>query len=192
MGAGWDLLVIQALKLCALKLEDQIMWCSTNQPMPDSHSVERYLASKEDRTCDVVGMMSANIENWQDRSDFLRATPCLPCIYALDTKFLQKKFIPTILSMLDTKSGPRPPKVRNWVLADYARYPSAVWCNMLLTSLDDVPHHQIVESIVVSNVRHCYAEEHANPASWQSGLRSDRSGNKPWCQSVHNDDCHRS
>ena len=63
MGAGWDLLVIQALKLCALKLEDQIMWCSTNQSMPDSHSVERYLASKEDRTCDVVGMMSANIEN---------------------------------------------------------------------------------------------------------------------------------
>ena len=63
MGAGWDLLVIQALKPCALRLEDQIMWCSTNQPMPDSHSVERYLASKENRTCHVVGMMSSNIEN---------------------------------------------------------------------------------------------------------------------------------
>ena len=63
MGAGWDLLVIQALKLCALRQEDQIMWCSTNQPMPDSHSVERYLASKENPTCDVDGMMSSNIEN---------------------------------------------------------------------------------------------------------------------------------
>ena len=63
MGAGWDLLVIQALKPCALRLEDQIMWCSTNQPMPDSHSVERYLASKENPTCDVDGMMSSNIEN---------------------------------------------------------------------------------------------------------------------------------
>ena len=62
MGAGWDLLVIQALKLCALRQEDQIMWCSTNQPMPDSHSVERYLASKENSTCKVDGMMSSNIE----------------------------------------------------------------------------------------------------------------------------------
>ena len=46
MGAGWDLLVIQALRACALRLEERIMWCSTNQPMPDSHTVERYLASK--------------------------------------------------------------------------------------------------------------------------------------------------
>ena len=63
MGAGWYQLEIQALELCASREEERIMWCSTNQPMPDSHSVERYLASKEDRTCDVVGMMSANIEN---------------------------------------------------------------------------------------------------------------------------------
>ena len=63
MGAGWDLLVIQALKPCALRLEDQIMWCSTNKPMPDSHSVERYMASKENPTCNVDEMMSSNIEN---------------------------------------------------------------------------------------------------------------------------------
>ena len=172
--------------------EDQIMWGSIKQPVPDSYTVESSSASKENPTCEDDGMMLSNIEIRQDTSNFLSATPCLPCIYALDTKFLQNKFIPTILSMLDTKSGPRPPKIRNWVLADYARYPSAVWCNMLLTSLDDVPHHQIVESIVLSNVWHCYAEEHANPASWQSGLRSDRSGKKPWCRSVQYNDCHRS
>ena len=63
MGAGWDLLVIQALRACALRQEERIMWCSTNQPMPDSHSVERYLASKENPTCYVDGMMSSNIEN---------------------------------------------------------------------------------------------------------------------------------
>ena len=62
MGSGWDLLVIHALLACALRLEERIMWCSTNQPMPDSHSVERYLASKEYPTCKVDGMMSSNIE----------------------------------------------------------------------------------------------------------------------------------
>ena len=62
MGAGWDLLVIQALRACALRQEERIMWCSTNQPMSDSHSVERYLASKENLTCKVDGMMSSNIE----------------------------------------------------------------------------------------------------------------------------------
>ena len=35
MGAGWDLLVIQASRACALRLEERIMWCSINQPMPD-------------------------------------------------------------------------------------------------------------------------------------------------------------
>ena len=63
MGAGWDLLVIQALKLCALKLEDQIMWCSTNQPMPDSHPVESFSASKENPTCKDDGLMLPIIEN---------------------------------------------------------------------------------------------------------------------------------
>ena len=62
MGAGWDLLVIQALRACALRQEERIMWCSTNQPMPDSHSVERYLASKENPTCKVDGIMRSNIE----------------------------------------------------------------------------------------------------------------------------------
>ena len=41
------------------------MWCSINQPMPDSHSVERYLASKVNPTCEVDGnhgMMSSNIK----------------------------------------------------------------------------------------------------------------------------------
>ena len=52
MGAGWDLLVIQALKVCALRLKERSMWYSTNQPMPDSHSLERYLALKENLTCE--------------------------------------------------------------------------------------------------------------------------------------------
>jgi hypothetical protein len=62
MGAGWDLLVIQASRACALRLEERIMWCPINQPMPDSHSVERYLASKVNPTCEVDGMMSSNIK----------------------------------------------------------------------------------------------------------------------------------
>ena len=63
MGAGWDLLVIQALELCASRLEERIVWCSTNQPMPGSHSVKRYLASKENLTCEVDGMMSSNVKS---------------------------------------------------------------------------------------------------------------------------------
>ena len=93
--------------------EEQIMWGSIKQPVPDSYTVESSSASKENPTCEDDGMMLSNIEIRQDTSNFLSATPCLPCIYALDTKFWQKKFIPTILSMLDTKSGPRPPKIRN-------------------------------------------------------------------------------
>ena len=145
MGAGWDLLVIQALRACALRQEERIMWCSTNQPMPDSHSVERYLASKEYPTCKVDGMMSSNIETWQDTSDFLRATPCLPCIYALDIDCRWKKFDSIIISMFDTKSGPWPQKSENRLLGGFIRYSSAVWCNMLHTSLDDVGKHQNVE-----------------------------------------------
>ena len=89
------------------------MWGSIKQPVPDSYTVESSSASKENPTCEDDGMMLSNIEIRQDTSNFLRATPYLPCIYALDTKFWQNKFIPTILSMLDTKSGPRPPKIRN-------------------------------------------------------------------------------
>ena len=76
----------------------------------------------------------------------------------------------------------------------YARYSSAVpaagWYNMLHTSFDDVADHHIVESIVFSNVQYSNAEEHANPRSWQSGLRSNRSGRKTWLQSVQNHDGH--
>ena len=89
------------------------MWDSIKQPVPDSYSVQRSSASKENPTCEDDGMMLLNTKNRQDTSNFLRATLFLPCAYALDTKFWQNKFIPTILSMLDTKSGPRPPKIRN-------------------------------------------------------------------------------
>ena len=107
------------------------MWCSTNQPMPDSHSVKRYLASKAYPTCKVDGMMSSNIETWQDTSDFLSATPCFPCIYALDIDCRWKKFDSIIISMFDTKSGPWPQKSENRLLGGFIRYSSAVWCNML-------------------------------------------------------------
>ena len=99
-GRWMGLLVIQALKLCALKLEDQIMWCSTNQPMPDSED---------------DGLMLPIIENWRDTSNFLSVTPFMPCIYALDINSWRKKSIPTNFLMFDTKSGPWPPKVRKWV-----------------------------------------------------------------------------
>ena len=166
------------------------MWCSTNKPMPDSHTVESISASKENPTCEDDGLMLQIIENWRDTSNFLSATLCLPCIYALDINFWQKESIPTIYLMFDTKSGPWPPKVRKWVPAYYARYSSAVWCNVLHTLLDAVDNHQIVKNIVFPKVRYHDAEEHANPGSWQSGLRSDRSGRKTWCQSVQNHDGH--
>ena len=65
MGAGWYQLEIQALKLCASRLEEQIMWCSTNQPMPasDPHPVESFSASKENQTCEDNGMMISIVEN---------------------------------------------------------------------------------------------------------------------------------
>ena len=160
--------------------------------MPDSHTVESISASKENPTCKGDGLMLLIIENWLDTSNFLSATLCLPCIYALDINFWRKKSIPTIYLMFDTKSGPWPPKVRKWVPAYYARYSSAVWCNVLHTLLDDVDNHQIVKNIVFPKVRYRDAEEHANPGSWQSGLRSDRSGCKIWFQSVQNHSRHRS
>jgi len=40
MGSGWNLLVIQALGQCASRLEEQIMWCSSKQPLPYSDSVK--------------------------------------------------------------------------------------------------------------------------------------------------------
>ena len=135
--------------------------------------------------------MQSNIKNWQDTLNFLRAKPCSLCIYALDIEFWQNKSILTIFSMLDTKSGPRPPKLWKRVLAWYARYPSAVWFNILHNSCEDVPNNQIVDSIVISNVRYRDAEEHANPGSWQSGLRSDKSGCKTWFQTVQNHAGHR-
>ena len=106
MGAGWDLLGIQALEPCTLKYEERIMWTSINQPMPDSHSVERYLASKKNPTCKVHGMMSSNIETRQYTSNFSRSTPWLRCIYALDIDCRRKKFDSTIISMFYS----------NWVL----------------------------------------------------------------------------
>ena len=49
------------------------------------------------------------------------------------------------------------------------RVPFDVPCSnaapLLHISLDDVDNHQIVESIVIPNVRHSNAEEHANPGS---------------------------
>ena len=80
MGTGWDLHVIQASRACALRLEERMMWCSTNQPMPDSHTVESFSASKVNPTCEDDGMMLSIIENRQDTSNVLRATPNLPCI----------------------------------------------------------------------------------------------------------------
>ena len=168
------------------------MWCSTNQPMPDSHSVERYLASKEYPTCKVDGMMSSNIETWQDTSDFLRATPCLPCIYALDIDCRWKKFDSIIISMFDTKSGPWPQKSENRLLGGFIRYSSAVWCNMLHTTLDDVGKHQNVERPAISNMWYHEAQEDANPGSWRWGLKSDASCRKTWFQSVRYHPRHRS
>ena len=142
----------------------------------------------------------ARTMEWCDRTSktdnihqmFCGPKPCSPCIYALDIEFCQTKSIFTIISMFDTKSGPRPPKIWKRVPAWYARYPSAVWFTILHNSWDDVPNNQIVNSIIVSNVRYRDAEEQANPGSWQSGLRSDRCGCKTWFQSVQNHARHRS
>ena len=71
------------------------MWCSTNKPMPDSHTVESISASKENPTCEGDGLMLLIIENWLDTSNFLSATHFMPCIYALDINFWRKKSIPT-------------------------------------------------------------------------------------------------
>ena len=133
-----------------------IMWCSIKQPRLDSYSVENYSALNENLTCKDDGMVQSNIKNWQYASHFLRAKPCSQCIYALDIEFVEKKSILTIISMFDTKSGHWPPKLWKRVQASswYARYPSAVWFTILHNSWDDVPNNQIVDSIVVSNVRY--------------------------------------
>ena len=68
------------------------MGCSTNQPMPDPHTVERISASKKNPTCEDDGMMLSVIEIRQDTSNFLRATPLL---------------------MFNIKSGSRPPNFEN-------------------------------------------------------------------------------
>ena len=39
------------------------MWCSINQPMPDSHTVESISASKENLTCEGNGLMLVCIAN---------------------------------------------------------------------------------------------------------------------------------
>jgi len=64
--------------------------------MPDSHTVQSFSASKENPTCEDDGLMLLIIENWRDTSNFLSATLCLPCIYALDINFWRNKSIPTI------------------------------------------------------------------------------------------------
>ena len=113
--------------------------------MPDSHTVESISASKENPTCEDDGLMLPIIENWRDTSNFLSATLCLPCIYALDINFWRKKSIPTICLMFDTKSGPWPPKVRKWVpghcrlITQDIRAPFDVTCSipcwMMLTTI---------------------------------------------------------
>ena len=119
--------------------------------------------------------MSSNIKTWQDTSDFLRATPFLSWIYALDIDCRWKKFDSIIISMFHTKLGPWPQKRDNWLLGGFIRYSSAVWCNMLHTSLDDVGKHQNVERPPFSVVRYHEAQEDANPGSWRWGLKYDTS-----------------
>ena len=53
-AAGWYQLEIQALEQCASRQEEQIMWCSTNQSMPDSHTVEDGESHFRGRRDDVI------------------------------------------------------------------------------------------------------------------------------------------
>ena len=121
---------------------NNIRWCSIKQLMPDPHTIESILASKEIPTSGDDGMILLNVENWLDKSNFLRTTSCLPCSYALDIELWRNKSIPTIFLMFDTKSGPKPAKNQKWVPVYYhARYSSAVWCTILHTSLDGIQNH---------------------------------------------------
>ena len=87
----------------------------------DSNALERYWAWKKFPTLLLDRTTTFEIENGQDTPKSLCANPWLPCIIALDIEFWWKKFDSTIISMLDTPSGHRPPKSDIWLLHGYTR-----------------------------------------------------------------------